>query len=84
MKNIPNVKLTIPDLLKFRDPIDDQCKGCRRTEIVDKEELCCVYLEPALRWRLGECGLSTHHGREVIVEADKYKSKKTGKKRRGI
>lgn len=75
--------MKITDLRKLRMPIDEKCKGCMKTEIVDGHELCLAYIDPPLKWRFGECGLATHHGREIITEKEKYKPGKYGKKRRG-
>lgn len=58
-------------LLKLRSPIDEKCKGCSRTEMIDGNELCRAYIDPPLKWRLGDCGLATH----IISEAAAKKKK---------
>ena len=75
-------KWTIPDLLALRDPIDEKCKGCKKIELVDEKELCTAYIEPSIKWRLGDCLLATHRIIEVSEKPKKYKPGKYGKKRR--
>ena len=82
--------MKIEDLRKLRQPVDEKCQGCKKIEVGAevlkdgnpiKIDACAAYIDPPLRWRLGDCGLASHM---VIEETKKagYKPGKFGKKRR--
>ena len=83
-------KFKIIDPLLLRSPVIDKCSGCARIEfnaqVLEGDKLitidaCAAYIDPKMKWRLGNCGLATN----VVIEetkAAKYKAKKYGKKRR--
>jgi len=58
-------------MLALREPIVEKCGGCARTEMMNEKEVCKAYIDPSLKWRLGDCGLATH----VVNEADTKKKK---------
>ena len=63
-----NEKLHREKLLKERQPIIDECKGCQK--IVTEINMCSAYINPTAKWKLGNCPLSTH----VVIE-DKFTHK---------
>jgi len=58
-------------LLALREPIVEKCDGCARTEMMNENIVCKAYINPSLKWRLGDCGLATH-----IVKEENTKKKK--------
>jgi len=72
--------MNIEDMKKERLPIVEKCKIFRKEVIVKKEtkmmekgpckrveeDLCSAYINPSLRWRLGECPLATH----IIIQEE--------------
>ena len=63
-----------------REPVVEQCEGCRRVETVTikgvEKEVCKLYLYPESKWRDGNC--AGVDNKELVGE-DTY----TGKKRIG-
>ena len=57
-------------LMAERLPIVDECKGC--SKIVAESSMCSAYINPASRWRMGNCGLATH---VVIEEKSTHKTR---------
>ena len=45
-------------------PIIDKCEGCRRIE----NNYCKMYVNPAVKWKLGTCPGATHIKRETAEE----------------
>jgi len=70
------------ELLALREPIDEKCNGCARTEIVDEKELCKAYIQPSMKWRLGDCGLATHIVTEETSKKKKINPLKASKRSR--
>lgn len=66
--------MNIEELKKERLPIVEKCRIFKKEVIVKKvptmmekgpckrieEELCLAYINPSLKWRLGNCSLATH------------------------
>jgi hypothetical protein len=81
-------------MINERHPIVEECIGCNKVEAdpdlpeklengsVSSYQKCLVYINPAMKWKLGSCSLASHL---TVVETgpEKYKPKKYGKKRLG-
>ena len=65
--------MNFDEILNSRQPIDEKCIGCKKTEVIGENTLCKAYIEPSLRWRLGNCALASHN---IIDEDSKSKKKK--------
>lgn len=92
-KNInKKAQLKREQMINERRSIVEQCIGCKKIEpdlpeklkngSVSSYQKCLVYINPLIKWRLGNCNLASHL---TVVETgpEKYKPKKYGKKRRG-
>ncbi len=72
--------MNIEEMKKERLPIVEKCKIFKKEVIVKKvptmmekgpckrteEDLCAAYINPALKWKLGDCPLATH----IIVQEE--------------
>ena len=51
---------TIELLREGRQPLTDQCGGCKRIIGFEPKLRCDAYAFPAAAWRMGHCPLATH------------------------
>lgn len=62
-----------------KEPVIEKCSGCSK---VEENQTCAAYINPTVKWRLGNCNLATH----IVIQETKvkpgYKPGKFGKKRR--
>ena len=91
-KNInKKVQLKREQMINERYPIVEECIGCNKVEADPNSpnpeyttcyQKCLAYINPAMKWKLGDCNLASHIN---VIETgpEKYKPKKYGKKRRG-
>ena len=88
-KNINRkAQLIKEQMINERYPIVEQCVGCNRVEPdpglpegTSSYQKCSAYINPTLKWKLGNCNLASHL---TVIETgpEKYKPKKYGRKRR--
>ena len=66
--------------VRDKDPIMMEKGPCNR---IADDKTCCAYINPAAKWRLGDCGLATHLFYEEEVNKFKLNPIKASKKGRG-
>jgi len=68
----PN-KVGMPEFM----PLTDNCHGCEKA-VVD-EDRCSAYINPAGKWRNGDCNLATHV--EAVNEPAQTKKIRVGQQK---
>jgi hypothetical protein len=61
-------------MLANREPITEECTGCKRIE----GNVCNAAISPKAKWRLGFCTLATH---KILVEDSPEEKKRAGQQK---
>ena len=64
-------------------PIVEQCEGCQKIKELPTGKYCLSFPDPAIKWRVGACGMATHmkaskskgNGRLNPLKASKRKAR---------
>ncbi|MDR3204693.1 MAG: PxxKW family cysteine-rich protein [Deltaproteobacteria bacterium] len=63
-----------PDFIgKAFKAIAEKCEGCDRVRPAEGQKFCSNFMDPSVRWRLGNCNMATHIKVEGKTDAGKVR-----------